>query len=169
VFKYVAAHFGYPDTLTAAPLEPARPFAPGLPFEEKKRRKISPNLTFLVFDPIFILLFNKDNDYGYLRGGQQAQKDLEDPLHHGDPQDQKHQGYQQVQVHPKRGNDTEELGNSKSLSLGHQILENLFRIAIIYLAWFIIKWLPSLPLSFGLLSLSFCLSVLTSLRPFYKG
>lgn len=57
------------------------------------------------------------NDNGYLQEVQQGQKHLEDPLHHGDPQDLQDQGYQQVQVHPKRGNDTEALANNKTAYL----------------------------------------------------
>ncbi|KAK7818362.1 hypothetical protein U0070_018678, partial [Myodes glareolus] len=50
-----------------------------------------------------VILLSDVNFNDYLQEVQQGQKDLEDPLHHGDQQDQKGRGCQQAQVHPKNG------------------------------------------------------------------
>lgn len=50
-----------------------------------------------------LLPLHEVNGSGYLQEAQRGRRHLEDPLHHGDPQDQQDQGYQQVRVHPKEG------------------------------------------------------------------
>lgn len=63
----------------------------------------------MVLPSLFIsfLPLGKINGNIYSQEVQQGQKGLEAPLHHGGPRDQQGQGYQQVQVHPKAGTDTE--------------------------------------------------------------
>lgn len=90
---------------------------------------------FLPFlSPPSVILLNGVNFDDYLQEVQRGQKDLEDPLHHGDQQDQKGRDCQQAQVHPKNGNNRR---NDWELALNHrtahpllplQLLGNFFSI-----------------------------------------
>lgn len=130
--------------LTAAPLAPVRPLAPGLPCEEEEKRRSSVNGNVSVLWPHLhsfrLLPLHEADDGGYLQEVQRGRRHLEDPLHHGDPRDQQDQGYQLVRVHPKRGNDTKALVcrslNSVSPFLSPQVPRTFFRTAIISLISF---------------------------------
>lgn len=106
------ANASYLTVLTEAPLAPVRPLAPGFPYEEKEKGKLSESkYFFLCLRLSLAFLPNCLNASEYLQEVQRGQRDLEDPLHHGDQQDQKGRGYQQVRVHPK--SESRRVGLSK--------------------------------------------------------
>lgn len=81
--------------------------------KETNKQKITELEHFLPFlSPPSVFLLKDVNVNDYLQEVQRGQKDLEDPLHHGDQQDQKGRGYQQAQVHPKNGRNSGELAVS---------------------------------------------------------